>query len=68
MLPGWAVSYIMLLVGDLSLDPATVQHISGVSPLFLAFTPEAVARVLSKLSSTGLFYNFCSARDHRAAI
>eukprot|EP00965_Chrysotila_dentata_P135540 4480791-Pleurochrysis_carterae.AAC.1 len=37
----------MLLVGDLSSDPATVQHVSGVSPLFLAFTPEAVARVLS---------------------
>eukprot|EP00965_Chrysotila_dentata_P119322 3944593-Pleurochrysis_carterae.AAC.1 len=58
----------MLPACDLSSDPATVQHVSGVSPLFLAFTPEAVTRVLSKLSSTGLFDNFCSARDHHAAV
>eukprot|EP00965_Chrysotila_dentata_P021731 719841-Pleurochrysis_carterae.AAC.1 len=58
----------MLLVCDLFPDPATVQHVSGVSPLFLAFTPETVTRVLSKLSSADLFDNFCSARDHRVAV
>eukprot|EP00965_Chrysotila_dentata_P095918 3169893-Pleurochrysis_carterae.AAC.1 len=55
LLPGWALSLLLLPVCSFSPDSQMQQLLSSIPVPFFSLTPSAVARILATLSSCGFF-------------
>eukprot|EP00965_Chrysotila_dentata_P173218 5717225-Pleurochrysis_carterae.AAC.1 len=55
ILPDWALCALLFPVCNFATDPATQRQLASIPVPYLTLTPTASARVLSTLSSCGLF-------------